>query len=476
VKQDRRTLSFNGATMSQSETGNYIIVNGFINPFKDIPVSWPAVTGADQYSLKIWNFDPSTGSRGDQQWRFTSSTNNVVIKPSQGHEMYDNVVVARLQARYTDTSGNHAYSQSKFALLKPGLNGMVDVEMLDTGGNPMLFQVGVRVDQDGNVNCKFSQSGGDDCQLTEVPVGSGNMEYGNIDWATDTVTLHTTSGDLVLTFSDAIHATATLGANSGNALVAKQELVARTRIRPSGVESTQLYLTNPVPAYGMGTFGDVATSGATFAATMWDNSDCGSPTPVSCYFANVYQFNASDLDGVPAINGTSASYETSTSTTSLLADGDYGAAMSQHVAGLADRTFKVTYAYADPSSMDPPLRSVVTVNAAAAGTAAAPTALGGAVISDISWTSNAPATSEWQVIIRGVDGSNAEVPGQDYRTSWMDSSHAGLSLSGSTWTWNNPDAIPVNVWGNTKAKIILRVRPAGDGPIQGIGQAFFATP
>ena len=462
VKQDRRTLDFNGATMSQTETGGYIIVNGFFNPFKDIPVSWPVVANADQYNLTIWNFESGYGKQ-DQQWRLTSTNNGVVIKPSQGLELYDNTVAVRLQARYTDTNGYHAYSLSKHALLKPGLNGVVNVELSDASGY-WLFQVAVRTEDNGDVFCKFTQTNsfGDDC------VGTGSIDY-----ATDTVTLPLTTGDdLVLTFSDAVHATAAIASETGNALVVKQELYARTRVRPSGVESTQLYLTNPIPGYGMGVLGDAATSGSTFATTLWDNSVMGGG-----YFAKVSQFNASDLDGVPAINGTSAFYETDTATTSLLADAVYGAVMSGHVAGRADRTFQVTYAYADPSSMDPPLRSAVTVNGLSANGAigTAPLALGSSAITSIEWTSAAPADAEWQVIIRGVDGSNAEVPGQDYRTSWMSSSHAGLSLSSGTWTWSNPDAIPAVPWGS-KSKIILRVRPAGDGPIQGVGQAFFIAP
>jgi hypothetical protein len=475
VKQDRRTLDFNGATMSQTETGGYIFVSGFINPFKDIPVSWPAVANADQYSLKVWNFEPGVGKQ-DQQWRFTSSNTSVVIKPSQGHEMYDNIVAARLQARYTDTSGNHAYSQSKHALLRPGLNGMVNVELL--GGNgPTIFQVGVRTDLDGNLTCKFAQTSNDDCQLTEVPVGSGNYEYGSIDWANDEVTLHTTAGDLVLAFSDAVSATATLdGTEVGNARVAKQELVAKTRIRPNGSETTQLYLTNPIPGFAMADLGDVATGGATVYVSLWDNN-----VPGSTYFDTVFQFFASDWDGTPAKNGTSASFDSTSTTGAVLADGVYTMAMSGHVAGRSDRTFQVSYAYADPTSLNPPTPPNVTVNGSVAtgsNNPATPLALSGATINPMTWVSTAPATSEWQVIIRGVDGSDVDIPGQDIRTSWMDTSHMGLSLDTgtNTWTWTNPDNIPTDIWGNGKTRIILRVRPAGDGDIQGIGPSLYVTP
>jgi hypothetical protein len=460
VKQDRRNLSFNGATMSETETGGYIIVNGFFNPYKDIPVSWPAVTGADQYSLKFWNMDTTTGTKQDQQWRITSSTNSATIVAKQGLELFDNVVSVRLQTRYTDGNGNRAYSHSKHALLKSGLNALVNVEMLDTvTGDPMIFQVAARTDENGDVYCKFTQTGGDDCSGT-----------GSIDYATDTVTLPTTSGDLVLVFSDSVNASANLGSNAGNARVAKQELVAKTRIRPNSVESTQIYLTNPVPGYELATLD-------TLAYTLWDDTVSG-----STYFDSVYQFFASDWDGTPAINGTAATYETSTTATATLADGTYKVTLSGHTAGLPDRSFKVSYVYADPTSMVPPTPPNVTISGnSAAGTntnAASPLALSGAGLAPMTWVSTSPADAEWQVIIRGIDANGDEIPGQDIRTAWMSASHAGLSLDTGTdtWTWTNPDGIPVDVWGNNETRIILRVRPAGDGDIQGIGPAIYVQP
>jgi hypothetical protein len=91
--------------------------------------------------------------------------------------------------------------------------------------------------------------------------------------------------------------------------------------------------------------------------------------------------------------------------------------------------------------------------------------------------STSPADAEWMVMIRGVDGTGAEIKGQDIRSSWMSTSHAGLSFDGvDTWTWTNPDGIPADIWSNGQGKIILRVRPAGDGDIQGIGPALFVTP
>jgi hypothetical protein len=341
---------------------------------------------------------------------------------------------------------------------------MVDVEMLDTvTGDPMILQVGVRADEYG-VTCKFAQTGGNDC------TGGGVVDY-----STNTITLYTNDGDLVLTFSDSVNATATLGSNTGNAKVVTQEMFAKTRVRPNGVQSTQLYLTNPVPGYGTAALIDVASSGATLNQTLWDNSVMGSG-----YFDTVLQFFASDWDGIPAINGTAAAYETDTATTSLLADGQYKLTMLQHVDGLADRSFKVNYAFADPTSLVPPLPNAVTVNGtSAAGTnAGSPLALGGAEITDLSWVSTSPVDAEWQIIIRGVDGSNVDIPGQDIRTSWMSTSHAGLSLDTgtNTWTWSNPDVVPADAWGNGKARIILRVRPAGDGDIQGIGPTIYVTP
>ena len=60
----------------------------------------------------------------------------------------------------------------------------------------------------------------------------------------------------------------------------------------------------------------------------------------------------------------------------------------------------------------------------------------------------------------------------------MSTSHAGLNLDTgtNTWTWTNPDIVPADAWGNGKARIILRVRPAGDGDIQGIGPTIYVTP
>jgi hypothetical protein len=433
----------------------------------------------------LWNFDPSTVTLGDQQWRISTSpsggaTESVSIKAKQGLELYENVVAARLQARYNDGSGNYAYSQSKFALLKPGLNGAVDVEMLEPGVGPMIFQVAVRTDLDGAVSCKFTQTGGDDCQLTEVPPGSTNWEYGNIDYATNIVTLHTTAGDLQLTFSDAVHATATLGAASGNALVVKQELVAKTRIRPNGTQSTQLYLTNPIPGFAQAGVVDAATGGTNFATSLWDNT-IGGATGTEGYFGKVFQFFASDWDGTPAINGTAASFDSNTTTGAVLADATYAAGMTGHTAGLNDRTFKVSYAYADPTSLVPPTPPNVSINGTGAGgsqNVGTPFALSGAGITSVSWVSASPADSEWQVMIRGVDGSGNDIPGQDIRTSWMSSSHTGLSFDAgtNTWTWTNPDGIPADIWSNGMGKIILRVRPAGDGDIQGIGPSLYVTP
>ena len=420
VKQDRRSLNFNGATMSETETGGYVIVNGYFNPYKDIPVSWPAVSGADQYSLKFWNMDTTTGTKQDQQWRVTSSTNSATIVAKQGLELFDNVVSVRLQARYTDSSGNRAYSQSKHALLKPGLNAMVNVELWDaTVPDIMIFEVAVRTDENGDVYCKFTQTGGDDCSGT-----------GTIDYATDTVTLPTTAGQLTLTFSDAVNATASMdGTLNGNARVAKQELVAKTRVRPNGVQTTQIYLTNPIPGYQQATLD-------TLTYSLWDNTVSGA-LGTEGYFGKVLQFFACIHLGNKLVNR-------------------QGPKPHHHLVNV----------------------TVSGSSAAGANNAGTPLALSGAGLTSMTWVSTSPVDAEWQVIIRGVDGTNADIPGQDIRTSWMSTNHAGMSLDTqtNTWTWTNPDGIPVDNWGNGKTRIILRVRPAGDGDIQGIGPAIYVTP
>jgi hypothetical protein len=355
--------------------------------------------------------------------------------------------------------------------LKPGINGVIDVELWDsTVPDIMIFQMAVRTDENGDVSCKFTQTGGDDCSGTGV-----------IDYANDTVTLPTSAGQLVLTFSDAVNATASMdGTLNGNAVVVKQELVAKTRVRPNGVQSTRLYLTNPIPGFTQGTLVDGASGGTNLSYSLWDNTVAGA-TGAEGYFGKVLQFFASDWDGVPAINGTAAMYETSTTATATLANGRYLVTMTGHTAGLPDRSFKVSYAHADPTSMDPPTPPEVTVNGAVAtgaNNAGTPLALGSADISGMTWVSTSSTDAEWQVIIRGVDANNGDIPGQDIRTSWMSTSHAGLSLDTgtNTWTWTNPDGIPADVWGNGKTKIILRVRPAGGGDIEGIGPSIYVTP
>ena len=465
---DRTLISFNGATVSSTETGSAIPVSGYFNPMADTSVNWPAETNALAYQLRLYEYDSMNGA-DNKETRVVSQTNSALIPAGAIRRL----TMARLRARIDDGTamGVVSYSQSRNVLLAPGLNGMVNVEMLESGVGPTIFQMAVHTDDHGLVYCSFTQSGSDNCSTQTTP--SGEMANGYIDYAANTVTIYTTSGNLTLVFSNAVDASADLGAATGNAIVVTSELVAKTRVRPNGVQSTQLYLTNPTPDYAMGTIVDAATSGSTFSTTLWDNNTSGSE-----YGAKVGQFVASDWDGVPATNGTSASYETSTSATALLANGGYVATLSGNTAGFADRTFKASYTAADPASMDPPLRSVVVVSNATtgAGTGGNPWILSSADLPSIDWTSAAPANAEWQVIIRGVDGANAEIPGQDIRTSWMDTSHAGLSLNGTTWTWTNPDAIPVDVWGNGKTKIILRVRPAGDGDIQGVSDAFFVTP
>ena len=488
VKQDRRALAVNGMTVSQTESGGYLFLSGFFNPGQDIPVAWVQDVNADRYSLKLWEFDPWSGSKESTQIRVDSASFTATLPAMT----LRGIMAMRLQAHYTDGSGNEAYSQSKHVYLMPGINGLVNVELADAvGGGFERFQMDLASDESGGVNCGVPAPQSVNCGYTPNA----------IDWATNTVTLDmvdNTGGvtgvagtpfTLSLQFSDAANASASVvgGAMAGVARVVNPEVVAFNRVRANGTISTQLVMQNPQPSYNVGVLATESGTSALDAAsstviTAWDNSSTFLADVLGSYFMLPVG------DGVAQRVGGYVSYDSFdagfTSGNRALADDTYTFTLSNHMMGLPDRTFKVDYVYADPSAtVGGPANTAITYDATTVATGvgdtvSTPIQVGANGVFILSWDSSLPSGTRWQVLVQLVDATGAPLPHADVRSAVATIPFtAELSVNGSTWTWDNSvSGIDLNAMlqpGDVARILLVSFSP--DGTMRGTSQPFYVT-
>ena len=489
VKQNRRSLSFNGATSSQTEGGDYLYISGYLDPSEDITVSWSAVNGVDQYSIKMWEYDPWSSTRGNTQYRMTTTGTSVTLPAGT----VNTPMAVRLQARYTDGNGS-AYSQSKHVAFAPGINGLVNVELATTTGGATRFQLGLNTEPEtGGVICTVAAPQDYDC----------SMNMSSVDWANDRVIVNMTdtSGDLTgtqggaivltLQFTDALNATAStdVGGWSGVARVVNTELVAYNRMRSNGTISTQLVLKNPPLGYGSATLSSSSGSAldSTNASTLslWDG--------MTIQYSDVARsFWIIPVDGVEAqTNGGYVTYDSSsgfTGTNRALVDDRYAFSLSNHWSGLPDREFRLDYVYSDPTGIvSGPARSAITYNSTAVGTGvgdsvanAIDVSTSGPTLFDLSWTSSLPATTQWQIMVQLVDSSGNRDPHADFRSKRLDATlDAELTQNGSTWTWTNASTsiAGIDVGGLASGEVarIMLTSFNADGSMRGTSQPFYVT-
>ena len=494
VKQDRRAIAINGMTVSQSEKGNYLLLSGFFNPGQDLPVSWAADPNADSYSLKLWAFDPWMGSRESTQFRLSATSSSVTLPAMT----LRGPTALRLQAHYSDTSGNEAYSQSKHIYLMPGINGLVNVELAGTGGIER-FQLDLAADETGGVYCGVPVPQNVNCSYTANA----------IDWLSNTVTLDMvdnvgdvtgTSGStftLSLQFADAANASANVSTASmtGVARVVNTEAVAFNRLRADGTLSTQLIVKNPRPSFGTGVLGSSSgtaalDAGGSTSVTAWDNA--ASPTLMES-MGSFYLMPFGD--GVAQQVGSYVSYDSYdagfTGSNRQLADDTYTFTLGSHLMGLPDRSFEAAYTAADPTgTVGGPLNTAITYDSTTVTTGVGDTtstaiSVATGSLFTLTWDSTLPADTQWQVMVQliDVDGSvtgtaGAVIPHADMRTAPADAaSSAELSVTSATWNWDNSvSGIDLNgiMQSGEVARIVL-VSFSPDGSMRGTSQPFYVT-
>jgi hypothetical protein len=494
---DRRNMQLGGAAASQTQSNEFVAIDGYLNPYVANTLSWPDL-GASEYVLHLRTYDQATGQPEHHETRITSTTNSVVVPAGAFDD--ENYTALELTARYDNTlAGTSAYASSRQLTVFPSINGLFNVELSDSGGGPDVnFQLAIQRSGRNGMLCKIVHS--------NIALGCESF-FMFANWATNTASIHfddpaavmTGSTDFYMTFqfTDAMTATVTAGTYQGTARHVTTELVARTQVLADGTEGTVLTVENPLPLFDGGELtsqsGTVDLDGLpSTVVTLWNDAD----TDPSNDFAGItdafWEHPASDV--TPPAVATAVGFHSAdlTAASYVLPSGGYKVTfLNQQWLGAPDTVFAVDYSAATTAMtamVQGPMMAAISVNGALAGAGVGDTFATAVDVSlqsafDLAWNTGADAATLWAIVIHRVDVDGSVtgtigqlIPGQEWRSPFMDPAvDASLTFTmPDSWSWVNGGALDLATYlaPGQVAQVQLVSRDAG-GSVQGLSDPVY---
>ncbi len=482
AKPGANDFALNGAavskTMKRGDMDGVINAYGFFDVTEDMSFDWTALTGATTHQVQI----KRAGDYEQTRINVTAPTVNATIPAGTLDDWGQSLI--RVRGIKTDTNGAKAFSNSKWILVNPGVNGLFNVELGTVVPQAYQgFQLALSIGMSGVAS---------DCTVidrTLMATGSTPAMTclgASVDYTSNTVTLnmsdsHSSAGlgggtfTLVLVFSDSANATVTspdiIALDASNApnthvRLVNPELTVRSLRASNGAVQTHVVVSNAMnvavgDTFDMGIFkrddGNNLTIGGTDSGvatqTLWDNATSGMEYEAN---AGIYlRLPTDDGSAQPVGNylrkRTAADWSMGTG---LLDATTYKAVWTSTTVPSMKWVFKRDYISADPTPMVAPTLAEVTVNGTAAGTvgtSASPISVTAQPAFDVTWTGSTVTNGQWQLVVTDT------TTGEQVRTPWMDASHGDLTDNGDgTWTWTNPGAIAVQSGQTVKVQIVTR--------------------
>ena len=458
----RRDLRLDNAAPSQSETSAHIAIDGYINPYAPHTLSW-ADTGANEYRLRFWEYNPVLGIQGHHEVRFSTTTNNITIPA--GVLSSKSYSALELSARYDDAiTGKPAWSSSRQIIVHPALSGLLNLELShNSSGENLYLQLALQRSRAGSMLCNITHSNvALSCYFFTLFVdwSLDSIELSLLDSNNPLGTTNPNSGLIAMQFNDARSASVTLGDYSGTAQLVTTELSASTHIAADGTQGTTFQLQNPLPLFSNGQIdsasGLVNLDGlGNTVQPLWDDNDADPTTD----FASVVRsyWTGDSTDATPAMIASDIRFDSTSATaaSNVLPNGSYSITLAnQSWLGANDMQYEVMYTAADASPVQGPQRSAITVNGTLAGIDSGDTlttAIPAPVTFNIDWNSAAANNTGWTIIVRqlDVDGSitgtvGAPVPGSEWRTHSMQAdTNPALTNNAGAWSWVNDGTLGI---------------------------------
>lgn len=483
----RREVRVDGAGSSQTQIDARIAIDGYFNPYAAHTFTWPD-QGASGYRLRLWKLN--AGTEVKKQIRVASATNSAVLPA--GVLSDTSFTAFEVDARY-DAAGTTAWATGQTLTVFPFLNGLFNVETRDpVSGDELNFQLALQRTDFDTALCTVT--------FSNRPLTCASYHL-VVNWDNDAIALSFTDPSdvinggeafyLIFQFSDA--ATAAVSSVTvpyqGAARRVTTELVARNQVQADGTQSTLLTLENPPPLFTAGELtsqsGTVSLDGlGSTVTTLWDDIDLDPSNDFTNTNGGLWEHPGND-DNPPAV---AAQLEIDSAALSggsyVLPDGGYRVSFMNHQSqAMADAVFAVDAAAVDAVAMEAvrgPVLTGIRVNDAAAAVGIGD---GGATAIDVSaqsvfdlaWDAMAAAAdTHWAVVIRRVDGLGQPIPGQEWRTPFMDpATDAALVYTAGTWSWANTtlDLADYLAAGDV-AQVQLISRDAGGG-LQGVSDPVY---
>jgi len=478
---NRREMSLNGAKSSRTEAGNVLPVKGFFNVNEDLNISLPNINGAKEYIAEVQEFNPFDNNIQNDSEKVRAFSNDPNVTLPSYHLKYNQAIAVRAMTRHieeTRINSNELIQEndlsninfSRWIYLQRGLNGLVNVELKDGGGFTTAAQFDIRTNGDDFIRCTSSLEF-ETKDYVRCQDGSHSINYDN-----DTVTLELSlspsfsdnqNQKLVLQFSDAINATATVFDDldnqllTGSAKVVTTELTSLTRVFANESTRTHMVLRNPPLNQGINsnailssTSGNVSlNSNNDLNLTLWDNNPTfGQILNFDNRLGSFIVYPLSDLNVQDTLTFFSANRGKGINGGGMdivVGDGDYVVSINN---SNNTRRFKTNYTYHDPFTLIPNFNTVKIngVQLTDVNSSVNPTsiALDNPLNFSVSWIHNTNTGFDsnktlWQVLFRDV------TEGTDKRSSYASINDPELSYNPSTgvFTWINP-GLPILVEGH----------------------------
>ena len=506
---NRREVDLNGVKSSSTEAGNPIGLYGFYNPYQPMLAAWPGVT--DTSNLKDYMLVFRDLNDGTYQRRMRSAATGNVLIPEGAIGEDDQGTVVNLWARYEDANGKVALSRSRKLLVKPGVNGIFNIETDFIGSALGALQIQMLTEGD-TVECVVTNSDAVSCG---GGVGVPGVNPAAIDWQTSRVALVLYDIDgqftgtpgagfpVLLTFTDSgkadvemvLDPNGTIGSAQnafGVARMVNPELKARSRIFGSNAGNGAVYQTlvplqNPMAFYNVATLESLNGNlidelSSSSVVTLWDNTDSDVANDFPAVIGSYRQLPLDDgkaqrVGIYRVFKGPQAELPEY-----LLPADTYRVVLSQDMHGGPDKVFKVDYASPDPTAYVAPMPDQITVNGIPGPSV--PDPLNpvdvGADPLLVTWQNpgNVPTGDiRWMVRIREIDTTTGSpIPHAQVRTGALELGvDADLSYDATTgiWTWTGSADVVLPNQGEVFALQIRAYDP--DGTLQGDSEAVFIT-
>jgi len=444
TRLNRRLMTFNDASVSLTEAGEFIPVSGYINHTKPVEVKLPSMPDAQEYIVRLREFDVDNGDiEGNDEYRVYGGSTTLIIPPRF-------LLTGDRAVRFMTREGNalRTLSTSRNVVLKGGLNGMVNLEIAGSDGSGFSFQLLVNTDDGEDVSCATNADDPGGREYIRCASTGHAVNYDN-----DQVTLSLLAGPglvggaeatwtVILDFSSSLNATVSVLEGSteiatGVARVVTTELTALTRIFSDETERSHFVLRNPIPGFATGVFkrDDNATMPlvGNNSYALWNDAITN-----FSYKDRVRNLLIYPQNGI-AVQRSQNYFVTASSRgdvsggglNAIVGDTKYKVVMTK--ANGKKRVFKVNYARSNPADML--MTAIPKVNGVTASTdSGAPTVITNGSNFSLSWTNGTvPANTIWQVRI--LDDSKI-----DRRNKYSLADGTELVFDGvDTWTWTNQD-------------------------------------